>query len=43
MAKDILFNMEAREQLKKGVDELANAVKERKPVLLEQSKEGRPD
>ena len=27
MAKDILFNMEAREQLKKGVDELANAVK----------------
>lgn len=27
MAKDILFNMEAREQLKKGVDELADAVK----------------
>ena len=27
MAKDILFNIEAREQLKKGVDELANAVK----------------
>lgn len=27
MAKDILFNVEAREQLKKGVDELANAVK----------------
>ena len=27
MAKDILFNMEAREQLKRGVDELANAVK----------------
>ena len=27
MAKDILFNMDAREQLKKGVDELANAVK----------------
>ena len=27
MAKEILFNMEAREQLKKGVDELANAVK----------------
>lgn len=27
MAKDILFNMDARDQLKKGVDELANAVK----------------
>ena len=27
MAKDILFNIEAREQLKRGVDELANAVK----------------
>ena len=27
MAKDILFNIVAREQLKKGVDELANAVK----------------
>ena len=27
MAKDILFNIDAREQLKKGVDELANAVK----------------
>ena len=27
MAKDILFNIAAREQLKKGVDELANAVK----------------
>ena len=27
MAKEIIFNMEAREQLKKGVDELANAVK----------------
>ena len=27
MAKDIRFNIEAREQLKKGVDELANAVK----------------
>ncbi|MBQ7946752.1 MAG: chaperonin GroEL [Bacteroidaceae bacterium] len=27
MAKEILFNMEARDQLKKGVDELANAVK----------------
>ncbi|MDO4215022.1 MAG: chaperonin GroEL [Bacteroidales bacterium] len=27
MAKDIKFNIEAREQLKKGVDELANAVK----------------
>ena len=27
MAKDILFNMDAREQLKRGVDELANAVK----------------
>ena len=27
MAKDILYNMDARDQLKKGVDELANAVK----------------
>lgn len=27
MAKDLKFNIEAREQLKKGVDELANAVK----------------
>ena len=27
MAKDILFNMDARDLLKKGVDELANAVK----------------
>lgn len=27
MAKEILFNIEARENLKKGVDELANAVK----------------
>ena len=27
MAKDILFNIAAREQLKQGVDELANAVK----------------
>ncbi|MBR3566425.1 MAG: chaperonin GroEL [Paludibacteraceae bacterium] len=27
MAKDIIYNVEAREQLKKGVDELANAVK----------------
>ena len=27
MAKDILFNMDAREHLKRGVDELANAVK----------------
>ena len=27
MAKEILFNIDAREQLKKGVDELANAVK----------------
>ena len=27
MAKDILFNIYAREQLKIGVDELANAVK----------------
>ena len=25
MAKDILFNIDARDQLKKGVDELANA------------------
>ena len=27
MAKEILFNMDARDLLKKGVDELANAVK----------------
>ncbi len=27
MVKDILFNIDARDQLKKGVDELANAVK----------------
>ncbi len=27
MAKDILFNIDARDQLKKGVDELSNAVK----------------
>ncbi len=27
MAKEILFNLDARDQLKKGVDELANAVK----------------
>ena len=27
MSKEILFNVDAREQLKKGVDELANAVK----------------
>ena len=27
MAKDILFNIDARDQLKKGVDELANAVR----------------
>lgn len=27
MAKEILFNIEARDQLKKGVDALANAVK----------------
>ena len=27
MAKEILFNIDARDQLKKGVDELANAVK----------------
>ena len=27
MAKEILFNMDARDELKKGVDELANAVK----------------
>ena len=27
MAKEILFNIEARDELKKGVDELANAVK----------------
>jgi chaperonin GroEL len=27
MAKDIIFNLEARDQLKKGVDALANAVK----------------
>ena len=27
MAKEIIFDTEAREELKKGVDELANAVK----------------
>ena len=27
MAKEIKFNIEARDQLKRGVDELANAVK----------------
>ena len=27
MAKEIKFNIQAREELKKGVDELANAVK----------------
>ena len=27
MSKEILFNIDARDQLKKGVDELANAVK----------------
>lgn len=27
MAKEILYNVEAREQLKEGVDALANAVK----------------
>ena len=27
MAKEIKFNIKAREELKKGVDELANAVK----------------
>ena len=27
MAKDITFNIEARESLKNGVDKLANAVK----------------
>ena len=27
MAKDIFFNIKAREALKKGVDELSNAVK----------------
>ena len=27
MAKDIRFNVEAREAMKKGVDQLANAVK----------------
>ena len=27
MSKEILFNLDARDQLKKGVDELANAVK----------------
>ena len=27
MSKEILYNIEARDQLKKGVDELANAVK----------------
>ena len=29
MAKEILFNIDARDQLKKGVDALANAVKVR--------------
>ena len=33
MAKEILFNIDARDQLKKGVDELANAVKVRSSVL----------
>ena len=28
MAKDIKFNIDARDLLKKGVDQLANAVKE---------------
>ena len=28
MAKEILFNIDARDQLKKGIDTLANAVKE---------------
>ena len=27
MAKDILFNLDARDSLKKGVDALSNAVK----------------
>ena len=27
MAKEIVFDVEARDRLKKGVDELANAVK----------------
>ena len=27
MAKEILFNIDARDQLKKGIDTLANAVK----------------
>ena len=31
MAKEISFNIDARDELKKGVDELANAVK---PVVL---------
>ena len=39
MAKDIKFNIDARDELKKGVDELANAVKvtlgpKRNSVLL---------
>ena len=37
MAKEILFNIDARDQLKKGVDALANAVKvlwARKDVTL---------
>ena len=33
MAKEILYNWEAREGLKKGVDALANAVKDRKSVV----------
>ena len=42
MAKDIIFNMKARESLKKGVDELSNAVKvtlgpKGRNVILEKS------
>ena len=33
MAKEIKFDIKAREELKKGVDELANAVKDRKSVV----------
>ena len=37
MAKDIKFNLEAREAMKQGVDQLANAVK----VTLGPNHEGR--
>ena len=39
MAKEILFNIDARDQLKKGIDTLANAVKvtDRKSTRLNSS------